>query len=286
MSNVLEVKNLSYKYQGETKEALHDLSFSIPSGSYVAIVGHNGSGKSTLAKIIAGLCSYKKGSVKLFDEELKKANITAIRQRMGLVFQNPDNQFVGASVRDDLAFGLENRQVPTEKMDEIIYEYAKKVSMEKYLDSAPENLSGGQKQRVAIAGVLAMKPELIIYDEATSMLDPVGKKDILDITFGLRNENPDLSVISITHDIEEASRADYVLVLNGGKLILEGKPSEVFSSEESLREIRLDAPFALSLIGKLRKEGVNVPKEVSTLKELENFLCQSSEKEKEDSLCQ
>ena len=286
MSNVLEVKNLSYKYQGETKEALHDLSFSIPSGSYVAIVGHNGSGKSTLAKIIAGLCSYKKGSVKLFGEELKKANITAIRQRMGLVFQNPDNQFVGASVRDDLAFGLENRQVPTEEMDGIIYEYAKKVSMEKYLDSAPENLSGGQKQRVAIAGVLAMKPELIIYDEATSMLDPVGKKDILDITFGLRSENPNLSVISITHDIEEASRADYVLVLNGGQLILEGKPSEVFSSEESLREIRLDAPFALSLISKLRKEGVNIPQETSTLKELEDFLCQSSKNEKEDSICQ
>ena len=274
MSNVLEVKNLSYKYQGESKEALHDLSFSIPSGSYVAIVGHNGSGKSTLAKIISGLCSYRKGSVTLFGEELKKSNLTSVRQRMGLVFQNPDNQFVGASVRDDLAFGLENRQVPTEEMDGIILEYAKKVSMEKYLDKAPENLSGGQKQRVAIAGVLAMKPELIIYDEATSMLDPVGKKEILDITFGLREENPDLTVISITHDIEEAFRADYVLVLNGGNLILEGKPSEVFSSSEKLQEIHLDAPFALSLIDNLRKEGVNVPSEITTLKELEDFLCQ------------
>lgn len=274
MNNVIEVKNLSYKYQGESKEALHDLSFSIPAGSYVAIVGHNGSGKSTLAKIIAGLCTYRKGSVTLFGEELKKANLASIRQRMGLVFQNPDNQFVGASVRDDLAFGLENRQVPTEEMDGIILEYAKKVSMENYLDKAPENLSGGQKQRVAIAGVLAMKPELIIYDEATSMLDPVGKKEILDITFGLRKENPNLSVISITHDIEEASRADYVLVLNGGKLILEGKPSEVFSSTEALKEICLDAPFALSLIDSLRKEGVNVPSEITTLEELEDFLCQ------------
>ena len=155
MKNILEVKNLSYTYQGENAEALHDLSFSVPAGSYVAIVGHNGSGKSTLAKIIAGLCSYKKGKVTLFGEELNKNNLPVLRKRMGLVFQNPDNQFVGSSVRDDIAFGLENRQVPSEKMDDIILEYATKVSMEKYLDHAPENLSGGQKQRVAIAGVLA-----------------------------------------------------------------------------------------------------------------------------------
>ena len=205
MKNILEVKNLSYKYSGENTEALHDLSFSVPAGSYVAIVGHNGSGKSTLAKIIAGLCSYKKGTVTLFGEKLNKENLPALRQKMGLVFQNPDNQFVGSSVRDDIAFGLENRQVPSEKMDAIIQEYARKVSMEQYLDHAPENLSGGQKQRVAIAGVLAMKPELIIYDEATSMLDPVGKKDILDITFGLREENPDLSVISITGKVVSGS---------------------------------------------------------------------------------
>ena len=274
MKNILEVKNLSYTYQGENAEALHDLSFSVPAGSYVAIVGHNGSGKSTLAKIIAGLCSYKKGKVTLFGEELNKNNLPALRKRMGLVFQNPDNQFVGSSVRDDIAFGLENRQVPSEKMDDIILEYATKVSMEKYLDHAPENLSGGQKQRVAIAGVLAMKPELIIYDEATSMLDPVGKKDILDITFGLREENPDLSVISITHDIEEALRADYVIVLNKGKLVLEGKPSEVFAHADTLKEIHLDAPFLMSLIDSLRKEGVDVPSDVDSLEKLEEYLCQ------------
>ena len=274
MKNILEVENLSYKYQGENTEALHDLSFSVPAGSYVAIVGHNGSGKSTLAKIIAGLCSYKKGSVTLFGEKLEKDNLPSLRKRMGLVFQNPDNQFVGSSVRDDIAFGLENRQVPSEKMDDIILEYATKVSMEKYLDHAPENLSGGQKQRVAIAGVLAMKPELIIYDEATSMLDPVGKKDILDITFGLREENPDLSVISITHDIEEALRADYVIVLNKGKLVLEGKPKEVFSHTDTLKEIHLDAQFVMSLIDNLKKEGVDIPDDVDTLEKLEEYLCQ------------
>lgn len=273
MKNILEVKNLSYTYSGENAEALHDLSFSVPAGSYVAIVGHNGSGKSTLAKIIAGLCSYKKGTVTLFGEKLNKENLPALRRKMGLVFQNPDNQFVGSSVRDDIAFGLENRQVPSEKMDAIIQEYARKVSMEQYLDHAPENLSGGQKQRVAIAGVLAMKPELIIYDEATSMLDPVGKKDILDITFGLREENPDLSVISITHDIEEAMRADYVIVLNKGKLILEGTPKEVFANTEKLKEIHLDAPFVMSLIDSLRKEGVDVPSDVDTLEKLEEYLC-------------
>lgn len=274
MKNVLEVKNLSYAYQGESVEAIHDLSFSIPKGSYVAIVGHNGSGKSTLAKIIAGLISAKSGSIKIFDEELNKDSLAGIRKKMGLVFQNPDNQFVGASVRDDIAFGLENREVPSEEMDSIINEYASKVSMERYLDSAPENLSGGQKQRVAIAGVLAMKPELIIYDEATSMLDPIGKKEILNITFGLKKENPDLSVISITHDIEEASRADYVLVLNKGALILEGKPSEVFKEQDKLKEIHLDAPFYLSLVASLREEGVDIPGDIDSLEKLEDFLCQ------------
>lgn len=274
MKNVLEVKNLSYTYQGESVEAIHDLSFSIPEGSYVAIVGHNGSGKSTLAKIISGLMLAKNGTITVFGEELNKENLSSIRRRMGLVFQNPDNQFVGASVRDDIAFGLENREVPSGEMDSLINEFASKVSMERYLDSAPENLSGGQKQRVAIAGVLAMKPDLIIYDEATSMLDPIGKKEILDITFGLKKDNHALSVISITHDIEEASRADYVLVLNKGKLILEGKPSEVFKEKDKLQSIHLDAPFLLSLISSLKEEGVDVPEDVDTLEKLEDFLCQ------------
>jgi energy-coupling factor transport system ATP-binding protein len=143
---------------------------------------------------------------------------------LGLVFQNPDNQFVGSTVRDDIAFGLENRQVPQKEMEGIIQKVSQEVGMSAFLDSAPENLSGGQKQRVAIAGILAMKPDLIIYDEATSMLDPLGKKDVLDLTFKLREENPSLTVFSITHDVEEAAKADEVLGLNEGKLILQGFP--------------------------------------------------------------
>ena len=198
--NIIETEKLNYSYDGKNP-ALKDVTFSVKEGSYVCLIGHNGSGKSTLAKVLAGLNSGFEGTVKLFGTELNGKTLYSLRSRMGLVFQNPDNQFVGSTVRDDIAFGLENRQVPSEQMDDIINRYAKEVGMEAFLDSAPENLSGGQKQRVAIAGVLAMKPELIIYDEATSMLDPVGKKDILDLTFKLRKENPNLTVLSITHEL-------------------------------------------------------------------------------------
>ena len=158
-------------------------------------------------------------------------------------------------------------------LDGIINHYAQEVGMEKFLDSAPENLSGGQKQRVAIAGVLVMKPELVIYDEATSMLDPLGKRDILDLTFKLRKENPKLTVLSITHDVEEASHADQVLVLNEGALILQGTPKEVFSHEKELTDIRLGCPFFVALVNALKREGIPVPDDVSNEKELEEFLC-------------
>ena len=270
---IIEVEKLNYAYDGKNP-VLHDVSFSVEEGTYVALIGHNGSGKSTLAKVLSGLNDGFWGNVKLFGEELNPENLTSLRSRMGLVFQNPDNQFVGSSVRDDIAFGLENRQVPTSAMEDIVNRYAKEVGMEAFLDSAPENLSGGQKQRVAIAGVLAMKPELIIYDEATSMLDPLGKKDILDLTFKLRQENPKLTVVSITHDVEEASHADEVLVLNEGRLMLQGTPKEVFSHEKELNDIRLGCPFFISLVNALRRQGIAVPDAVSNEKQLEEFLCQ------------
>jgi ABC-type cobalt transport system, ATPase component len=270
--NIIEVNKLNYSYDGKNP-ALKDVSFAVPEGSYVALIGHNGSGKSTLAKVLAGLNGGFQGSVKLFDTELTNKTLYSLRSRMGLVFQNPDNQFVGSTVRDDIAFGLENRQIPSEEMDGIINHYAQEVGMEKFLDSAPENLSGGQKQRVAIAGVLAMKPELVIYDEATSMLDPLGKRDILDLTFKLRKENPKLTVLSITHDVEEASHADQVLVLNEGALILQGTPKEVFSHEKELTDIRLGCPFFVALVNALKREGIPVPDDVSNEKELEEFLC-------------
>lgn len=269
---IIEATNLLYSYDGKNP-ALKGVSFSVEEGSYVALIGHNGSGKSTLAKVLAGLNSGFSGSVKLFGEELTAKSLYALRSRMGLVFQNPDNQFVGSSVRDDIAFGLENRQVPSRDMEAIIQKYAHEVGMEAFLDSAPENLSGGQKQRVAIAGVLAMKPELIIYDEATSMLDPTGKKDILELTFRLRQENPKLTVLSITHDVEEAYHADQVLVLNEGNLMLTGTPDEVFAHESELNAIRLGCPFFISLLNALKRQGIVVPPSVHNEKELEEFLC-------------
>ncbi len=271
---IIEVEHLTYAYESSSGNALTDVSFSVEEGSYVALIGHNGSGKSTLAKLLSGLLGGYGGKITLFGTELTPKSLYSLRSRMGLVFQNPDNQFVGATVKDDIAFGLENRQVPHDQMEPIIQKYSKEVGMEQFLDSAPENLSGGQKQRVAIAGVLAMRPELILYDEATSMLDPVGKKDILDITFKLRQENPKLTVLSITHDVEEAAKADSVLVLNEGKLVLAGTPQEVFSHREQLQSIHLDCPFFQSLVYALGAKGIVVPSSVDTAEKLEEWLCQ------------
>ena len=272
MEKIIEVSHLSFGYE-EGAKVLKDLSFCVSEGEYVAIIGHNGSGKSTLAKLLSGIRTDFSGDISIFNIPLDNKSIFAIRRRMGLVFQNPDNQFVGSTVRDDIAFGLENREVPSKDMDEIIDRYAKRVGMLDYLDKAPENLSGGQKQRVAIAGVLAMSPELIIYDEATSMLDPVAKKEILDLTFSLKKENPKLTVLSITHDVEEASKADKVLVLNAGELALFGTPKEVFSHTETLRLLRLDLPFGMKLIEALKDKGVSLPETITDLTSLEDYLC-------------
>src|SRR5574344_2500567 len=270
---VIEVKDLSYSYDGKN-EAISGLSFSVEEGSYCALIGHNGSGKSTLAKLLTGLISGYKGEIRLFDKLLDSKTLYELRSRIGIVFQNPDNQFVGSTVRDDIAFGLENHCVKHEEMDKIIGKYASDAGMEKFLDSAPENLSGGQKQRVAVAGVLAMSPDLLIYDEATSMLDPKGKKEILDLTRKMKQENPSLTIISITHDIEEAATADSVLVLNEGSLVLEGTPKEVFAHEEELSKIHLASPFYNQLVSALKKQGVSIPSQVQDLPSLEAYLCQ------------
>lgn len=273
MGKTIDVSHLSFGYE-EGKKILKDLSFSVEEGEYVAIIGHNGSGKSTLAKLLSGIHTSFSGNISIFDIPLDPKSIFSIRRRMGLVFQNPDNQFVGSTVRDDIAFGLENRAIPSDEMDEIINRYAARVGMLDYLDKAPENLSGGQKQRVAIAGVLAMSPELIIYDEATSMLDPLAKKEILDLTFSLKKENSKLTVLSITHDVEEAFNADKVLVLNAGEIALFGTPKEVFSHVDVLRSLRLDLPFGMKLIEALKEKGLSLPPDVSDLASLERFLCQ------------
>ena len=270
---IVEVNHLSFSYDGE-HAAIKDVSFSVEEGSYVAIIGHNGSGKSTLAKILMGLLNGFEGEVKLFDTVLSDKTIISLRKKIGIVFQNPDNQFVGSTVADDIAFGLENHEVPHEEMEGIIQTYASEVGMSKFLDHEPESLSGGQKQRVAIAGVLAMKPELVIFDEATAMLDPKGKKEIADIILRMKRENPNLTILSITHDVEEANRADEVLVLNEGKLFLSGKPSVVFAHQEELHQIQLDCPFLPTLIAALKKRGIQIPDDINDQETLEEFLCQ------------
>ena len=213
---LIEIKDISFSYDNK-KDVLKHLSFDIEEGKYISLIGHNGSGKSTIAKLLIGLLSPREGQIIAFGEPIDGKNIYNIRKRIGIVFQNPDNQFIGVTVKDDIAFGLENRLVPHEQMDDIIHEFSSKVGMEQYLNKEPSSLSGGQKQRVAIAGVLAMHPDVIIFDEATAMLDPKGKREINEIIAKMRIENPKLTLISITHDIEEAFNSDEIIVLNKAK---------------------------------------------------------------------
>lgn len=249
--SLLTVKDLSFSYSQE-ENVLNGVSFVVEKGTYISLIGHNGSGKSTIAKLLAGLLEAKSGTIKAFDLEYNRKNIRKIRSRIGIVFQNPDNQFICASVKDDIAFGLENRQVDPAKMNEIILEYARKVNMEDFLDKEPENLSGGQKQRVAIAGVLAMKPDILILDESTAMLDPKGKKEINDVIKNLRTENKDLTIISITHDIEEAFESDRIIVLNNGKIALDGDKELILSHKQEIIDMGLDIPFKNKFIDALK----------------------------------
>lgn len=272
-SPLLQVDNLSFSYEEGEEKTLQNVSFSVYPGQYVAIIGHNGSGKSTLAKLIMGLLGGYEGEIRLFGEKLDRKNLKSLRSRIGIVFQNPDNQFVGSTVADDIAFGLENRQVDPKQMDSIIREFASLSGMEGFLDREPSSLSGGQKQRVAISGVLAMSPEIVILDEATAMLDPKGKKEIAELIAKVKERMPSLTILSITHDIEEAGNSDEVLVLNEGRLILKGTPEEVFSSSSVLDSSRLDVPFAYALSEKLSNLGLNVKRTLKPEQLLEELLC-------------
>ncbi len=252
---LIEVNNLSFSYD-KNHEVISDLSFDLESGTYTTIIGKNGSGKSTIARLLMGLLTANEGSIKAFGLTLNKENVSIIRSRIGIVFQNPDNQFIGSTVKDDIAFGLENRCVKQSDMDSIIEEYTKKVGMEAYLDKEPENLSGGQKQRVAIAGILALKPDVIIFDEATSMLDPKGKKEIKDIIHSLISENPNAAILSITHDVEEAFSSDRIIVLNEGKILFDESPKELLKHKEDLLNLGLDIPFMVKLKDELAKHNL------------------------------
>lgn len=267
---IIEVKDLNFSYEEEGK-TIDNVSFSVEEGSYTTIVGHNGSGKSTIAKLIMGLLESASGTITIDGIALNNENLAKIRSRIGIVFQNPDNQFIGATVRDDIAFGLENHCVEPSMMDEIIDTNAALVKMSDFMDQEPTHLSGGQKQRVAIAGVLAMKPKLLIFDEATSMLDPDGKDEIKKVIMKLHKESS-LTILSITHDIDEVASSDYVVALDQGKVVLTGTPQEVFQQEKKLKEMKLDIPFSLKIADELKKRGVTVDRCI-TMEGMVNELC-------------
>ena len=270
MTKSIEIKNLFFEYD-ENLNTIDDVSFDVENGSYTVILGHNGSGKSTIAKLIIGLLEAKSGKIVVDGIELNDENVYKVRERVGIVFPNPDNQFIGATVRDDIAFGLENRCVPQSEMDGIINKYAKKVDMIDFLDHEPTKLSGGQKQRVAIAGILAMSPDIIILDEATSMLDPKGRREINALVKEL-NEETNMTVISISHDIEEAVNADHVVVLNNGKVVKDGTPEDILTDEALMYSLELDVPFAYKVSKKLAENGIEVGKNLKE-KELIEKLC-------------
>ena len=260
--NPITVSHLKFSYDLQI-DVVNDVSFTVEKGSYTTLIGHNGSGKSTIAKLLIGLLEKGSGSILIDDLELTEANLDQIRRKIGIVFQNPDNQFIGATVRDDIAFGLENHQVDPALMDDIINNFASRVDMLKYLDQEPTRLSGGQKQRVAIAGVLAMKPEILILDEATSMLDPEGKSEINALVNQLHDEYG-MTILSITHDIEEVKKSDHVIVMFDGKIVKDGKPSEVMINEEELVALKLDAPFSVKLANALKRKGIHLKETLDT----------------------
>ncbi|MBF0578411.1 energy-coupling factor transporter ATPase [Erysipelotrichaceae bacterium RD49] len=268
----IALDHLSFSYDGENP-VLKNLSLTIPKGSYTAIVGHNGSGKSTLAKLIIGLLEPGAGQIKVLGQTLSDENLSQVRDHVGIVFQNPDNQFIGSTVADDIAFGLENHCVPTEDMQAMIEESAAKVGMSAYLDAEPTNLSGGQKQRVAIAGILAMAPDIIIFDESTSMLDPQGKASV-NAQIRKLNQEKNITILSITHDMEEASQAEQVVVLDQGEVAAVGRPEDVFMNEELMSRLRLELPFALKAAKAFQKAGLNVSPVLST-EALVEELCPS-----------
>jgi len=278
--SIIKVKNVSFTYPESATPAIDNISFDIKRGSWTSIIGHNGSGKSTIIRLINGLLvADEKGKPEIEVDGLKLSDDTVweVRNKVGIVFQNPDNQFVGATVADDVAFGLENRGVPHSEMVKIVPKAIKAVGMSEYANAEPANLSGGQKQRVAIAGILAIKPKIIVLDEATSMLDPEGRDQILTIVQAMKDKY-DLTVISITHDIDEANMADQVLVMNDGKLITEGSTKEVFSQVNLLKKLGLDVPFYEQVKAKLLADSVEIPAGIDSEKELINYLCQLNSK--------
>lgn len=277
-TGLIEIQNVSYAYEDAAAKALNNVSLTINDGEFVAVVGHNGSGKSTLAKHLNALLLPTEGKV-LVDgmDTADEADTLSIRQRVGMVFQNPDNQLVTTIVEEDVAFGPENIGVPGNEIRTRVNRALAAVGMEKYAHSAPNMLSGGQKQRIAIAGMLAMQPKVLVLDEATAMLDPKGRRDIIDLVTKLHRENG-ITVVMITQYMEEAIGADHVAVMSGGELILEGTPKEVFSQDELLHKHRLDVPVMQQLANRLNARGANLPKSILSVEEMAQAICLSLSK--------
>ena len=273
------LKDVSFTYEEAPAPALDNIAASVRQGEFVAVLGHNGSGKSTLAKLINALYTPSKGNVVVCGYDTREEKLVwEIRRRAGMIFQNPDNQIVATVVKEDVAFGLENLGVPTDEMIPRIEQALAAVRMSRYADAAPHTLSGGQKQRVAIAGILAMQPSVIIADEATAMLDPSGRKEVLE-TVRMLNRTKGITVLWITHFMEEAALADRILVVTDGKIRLEGTPSEVFDRVEEMQEMHLDVPPMTALANELRREGMPLPAGILTVedlvREVEKAVCPS-----------
>lgn len=264
----ITVEDVSFTYEEAPSPALRHVSMQVKAGEFVAVLGHNGSGKSTLAKLLNALYIPQEGSVVVCGLDTKDEEHTwQIRQQAGMIFQNPDNQIVATVVREDVAFGLENMGVPHDEMVQRIDAAIEAVHMTDFAESAPHMLSGGQKQRVAIAGILAMEPSVIIADEATAMLDPSGRKDVLD-TIRALNREKGITVVWITHFMEEAAQADRIVIINNGEIALTGTPREVFEQVDKLREMHLDVPHMTDLAQDLRKEGMPLPPGILTVDEM------------------
>ncbi|HFI0122734.1 TPA: energy-coupling factor ABC transporter ATP-binding protein [Streptococcus suis] len=271
MNNIIEVKNLKYKYnQEDERYTLNDVSFHVKQGEWLSIIGHNGSGKSTTVRLIDGLLEAESGDIYIDGDALTIDNVWDKRRLIGMVFQNPDNQFVGATVEDDVAFGLENQGIPLEEMRSRVDEALELVGMTDFKTREPARLSGGQKQRVAIAGVVALRPKIIILDEATSMLDPEGRLDLIKIVREIK-ERHGMTVISITHDLDEVALSDRVIVMKQGQVESISSPGELFIRED-LVDLDLDRPFTTELASSLRQTGLDLPLRYFTEEELEETL--------------
>lgn len=272
MEEIIQLKNISFTYAEEDlRPALKEVSLSVKRGEWIAIIGPNGSGKSTLAKTINGLIEAESGEVVIDGTTLSADTVWDVRRKVGMVFQNPDNQFVGSTVQDDVAFGLENIGVPREEMIMRVADAVAAVNMDDFMDKEPARLSGGQKQRIAIAGIIALAPDIIILDEATTMLDPKGRKEVIETIQRIKKEQ-NLTVISITHDIDEAAKANRIFVMQAGQLKRVGTPEEIFAVGADIIDMGLDIPFPEKLKYQLRRQGLEVPEAYLTEERMVDFL--------------